>query len=64
MNRNSFLRRDARHPMTRIFSLRHTWSMRTRQRSELAELPERALRDMGITRGQALAEAAKPFWRG
>jgi uncharacterized protein YjiS (DUF1127 family) len=34
------------------------------QRRALEELGDRELRDMGISRSQALAEAAKPFWRG
>jgi uncharacterized protein YjiS (DUF1127 family) len=37
--------------------------MRWRQRRLLAQLDERMLRDIGISRSQALAEADKPFWR-
>ncbi len=38
--------------------------LRRRQgRQELAELDDRLLRDVGISREQALREAAKPFWR-
>jgi uncharacterized protein YjiS (DUF1127 family) len=36
---------------------------RWRQRRLLEELDDRMLRDMGISRSQALAEAVKPFWR-
>ncbi|NIR28247.1 MAG: DUF1127 domain-containing protein [Gammaproteobacteria bacterium] len=36
---------------------------RARQRRELAQLDDRMLRDMGLTRSQARAEARKPFWR-
>ena len=36
---------------------------RARQRRLLAELDEWLLRDVGITRSQALGEAGKPFWR-
>jgi uncharacterized protein YjiS (DUF1127 family) len=36
---------------------------RWRQRRALAEIDDRMLRDMGISRSQAMAEAAKPFWR-
>lgn len=39
------------------------WAARHRQRRELGELDERLLRDIGVTRGEALREAAKPFWR-
>lgn len=36
---------------------------RSRERRALAQLDDRALKDMGITRKQANAEAAKPFWK-
>jgi uncharacterized protein YjiS (DUF1127 family) len=36
---------------------------RWHQRRLLAELDERMLRDIGISRSQALAEAGKPCWR-
>jgi uncharacterized protein YjiS (DUF1127 family) len=36
---------------------------RWRERRMLEELDDRMLRDIGINRSQALAEAAKPFWR-
>ena len=37
--------------------------MRRRQRLALAQLDERLLRDIGITREQARAESEKPIWR-
>lgn len=40
------------------------WIQRYRQRRALARLDERLLRDIGVTRAEAAAEAAKPFWRG
>ncbi|WP_206020409.1 DUF1127 domain-containing protein [Rhodovarius crocodyli] len=36
---------------------------RWRERRLLEEMTDRDLRDMGITRHDALHEAAKPFWR-
>jgi uncharacterized protein YjiS (DUF1127 family) len=39
------------------------WSERVRQRRELARFDDHLLRDIGVTRAEALAEAAKPFWR-
>lgn len=39
------------------------WQRRIEQRRQLAELPERLLRDMGLTPAQAQVEADKPFWR-
>lgn len=39
------------------------WQARARQRAELARLDARELKDIGISRAQAEAEAAKPFWK-
>jgi uncharacterized protein YjiS (DUF1127 family) len=42
------------------------WIARSRQRralGELAERNDRLLEDIGVTRAEALREAAKPFWR-
>jgi uncharacterized protein YjiS (DUF1127 family) len=39
------------------------WHERSRQRMALAELDERTLKDLGLTRGQVAAEAGKPFWQ-
>jgi len=36
--------------------------VRAAQRYRLAEMDQRALEDIGLSRGQALAEARKPFW--
>ena len=36
---------------------------RVRQRDQLAELDDHLLRDIGITRVEALREADKPWWR-
>jgi uncharacterized protein YjiS (DUF1127 family) len=43
------------------------WSARSNERRALRELTEqlddRLLKDIGISREQALCEAAKPFWQ-
>ena len=39
------------------------WQERARQRAHLGALDERMLRDMGISRADAVREAAIPFWR-
>ncbi|MET0116314.1 MAG: DUF1127 domain-containing protein [Sedimenticola sp.] len=39
------------------------WLMRYRQRKELLQLEEHILKDIGISRCEALNEARKPFWR-
>jgi uncharacterized protein YjiS (DUF1127 family) len=39
------------------------WRQRARSRRELAELNEAELRDIRLSRCDAMAEASKPFWR-
>jgi len=39
------------------------WQERRRTRRELARFTERQLKDIGLSRGQAMAEVDKPFWR-
>ena len=38
------------------------WSERSRQRADLRDLNEHLLKDIGITRQQALEAANRPFW--
>ncbi|MCZ7597921.1 MAG: DUF1127 domain-containing protein [Gammaproteobacteria bacterium] len=66
--RTALLHRYVARPASVIAALRLAaravlaWRERAVQRRELAELPEYMLRDIGLTRDQALVEAAKPFW--
>ena len=39
------------------------WLERSRQRRQLAQLSDHMLRDIGLTRADAWAEAEKRFWR-
>lgn len=55
--------RDPSDRLRGLVALSALWAARHRQRRELRELDERLLRDIGLTRGEALREAAKPFWR-
>lgn len=34
-----------------------------RQRRQLAQLPDYLLKDIGVTRADAMKEAEKPFWK-
>lgn len=40
-----------------------TWLGRTRERRELAQMSERELHDISLTRCDAAVEIEKPFWR-
>ena len=52
-----------RETAQRLFGLLRTADDRGRQRRALAALDARLLRDVGISRAEALLEAGKPFWR-
>jgi len=39
------------------------WQERATQRHNLAALDNRALKDVGLTRADAVGESAKPFWQ-
>jgi uncharacterized protein YjiS (DUF1127 family) len=39
------------------------WINRHRQRNILREMDDHMLKDIGISRADALAESKKPFWR-
>jgi uncharacterized protein YjiS (DUF1127 family) len=39
------------------------WYQVGRTRRQVSNLPDHLLKDIGVTRRQALAEAGKPFWK-
>ena len=41
----------------------HVWRERAHQRRELAHWSERDIHDAGLSLGDVMAEASKPFWR-
>lgn len=46
-----------------LLALIGEWSRRLRERGELAQMCERSLRDIGLSRYDAFQEVKKPFWR-
>jgi len=52
-----------RRTLDALRALVREWRRRVRTRRELSALCDRALRDIGITRYDALHETRKPFWR-
>jgi uncharacterized protein YjiS (DUF1127 family) len=40
------------------------WRARQAERQALAVMTDRELRDIGVSPGEAIAEARKPFWAG
>ena len=41
----------------------HVWRQRQQDRRQLAELTNRDLQDIGLSRSDVVYEAEKPFWR-
>ena len=54
---------DAAPPLIAGLVLVARWIERARQRRALASLSDHELRDIGITRAEALRETEKPFWK-
>jgi len=50
-------------PITRLAALLRLWTQHAAARSQLRELEERLLQDIGVSREAALAESRKPFWK-
>ena len=51
------------HRLRRAVDTLRLWQQRARGRQQLRNFDDHMLRDIGITRLQAEAEAHKPFWR-
>ncbi len=49
--------------LLRLAELLTVWESRARERRYLGEMPDRMLRDLGISRSDARRESEKPFWR-
>jgi uncharacterized protein YjiS (DUF1127 family) len=53
----------ARGPVVTVFEQAFAWLERARQRRQLQQLGDHMLKDIGLSRADVEAEAAKPFWR-
>lgn len=49
--------------VTRFFDRALVWLERVRQRRHLAELDDRLLRDIGLSRAEVEQEISRPFWK-
>jgi uncharacterized protein YjiS (DUF1127 family) len=61
--RRRTLRASLRQGLKRILAVLHQWRRISRDRAELANLDDRMLRDIGVTRVDVWREINKPFWR-
>jgi uncharacterized protein YjiS (DUF1127 family) len=57
------LRAAVRHAFVRAVEATLAWHDRARERRSLMELSDQMLGDIGISRAQALGEAARASWR-
>jgi len=55
--------RRARYAPPSVLWILREWRRRARDRSQLAQLDDRMLRDIGLTRADAEFLSNKPFWR-
>jgi uncharacterized protein YjiS (DUF1127 family) len=56
-------RRRSAADVVRVVETFDLWMARVQQRRDLLALNDRMLRDVGVNRAEASAEAEKPFWR-
>jgi uncharacterized protein YjiS (DUF1127 family) len=49
--------------LARMAAATFAWHERARQRHALMQLSDHMLRDIGISRAEAVGEAGKPFWQ-
>jgi uncharacterized protein YjiS (DUF1127 family) len=61
--RASFREKSGRRILTSLVYTLGTWLIRRDGRQELSSLDDEQLKDVGISREDALREASKPFWR-
>lgn len=52
-----------KHAPGTILALMRAWAERRRGRRDLSKLDRRLLQDIGLTQGEAMREAAMPFWK-
>ncbi len=61
--RRAFARHQATNIAARAIANFGRWRRRSRDRAQLAQLDDRMLADIGISRAEAEFLANKPFWR-
>lgn len=57
-------RRSGAGKLLGLLAMVEVWTSRHRQRRALLELNDYMLKDIGLSRCDALCEGRKPFWRG
>ena len=62
MNQVMTIHRRSEFGWSRVRQTIVEWRQRARSRNDLADLNDRSLQDIGVSRCTANFEAAKPFW--
>ena len=52
-----------RRVLAQLAETLHVWRQRYEARRELAQWSDRELHDIGLSSGDAIYEASKPFWQ-
>jgi uncharacterized protein YjiS (DUF1127 family) len=58
-----FFRGQVVAPVARGIEILLLWQRRANERHALAQLDDRILRDLGLSRSEVARELRKPFWR-
>jgi uncharacterized protein YjiS (DUF1127 family) len=56
--------RKLAHDVLALITIADGWLLRRQERRQLLTFDDRMLKDIGLSRADAWAEARKPFWRG
>jgi len=59
----SMINHHGQSVLSRLAETLHVWQQRRESRRELAQWSDRELHDIGVSSGDAIYEASKPFWR-
>jgi uncharacterized protein YjiS (DUF1127 family) len=59
----SMINHHGQSVLSRLAETLHVWRQRRESRRELAQWSDRELHDIGVSSGDAIYEASKPFWR-
>ncbi len=59
----SMINHHGRSFLSQLIETLHVWRQRYESRRELVRWSDRELHDIGVSSGDAIYEASKPFWR-
>ena len=63
LTHNSMINHHGQGVFAQLAETLHVWRQRYEARRELAQWSDRDLHDIGVSSGDAIYEASKPFWQ-